>query len=465
MKRQGRAGPPRASRLAAEYLERAGLRILDRNWRCETGELDIVALERRVLVVCEVKTRSGTRYGSPHRGGQPGKRVRLRRLAAALAGRPGAAVRRGPHRRDRAGRGRAGRLQPRARAGGGLNAGRPDPLDRPGRGGGPSGGDRSRHRRTACPGLLLVGLPDTALREARDRIRAAIVNSREQWPQRRITVGLSPASLPKRGSGFDLGIAVAILGAAGAVPAAAIDGDGVPRRARARRPAAPGPRGAARRRGRGGRGFRRVAVPCANEAEAALVPDLRVLSATDPAGTARLAAWRSPGPAGGSRRRCADPVRLVGGRWPAPGGSGRLPRAPSAAACTAGGRRARPGRRAGPADGAPGRGDLRRGRPSSVPARPAGGGQDDAGRADSHRAAPPRPGRGPRGHRDPLGGRRAPGRQPAADRAAVLRPAPHRDQGGDRRRRQRDDPPRRRVAGPPRLPVPGRGARVRPGCA
>ena len=68
--------------------------------------------------------------------------------------------------------------------------------------------------------LLLVGLPDTALREARDRIRAAIVNSREEWPQRRITVGLSPASLPKRGSSFDLGIAVSILAAAGAVPGA-----------------------------------------------------------------------------------------------------------------------------------------------------------------------------------------------------------------------------------------------------
>src|SRR5262244_760485 len=66
--------------------------------------------------------------------------------------------------------------------------------------------------------LLLVGLPDTALREARDRIRSAIVNSGEVWPRRRITVGLSPASLPKRGSGFDLGIAVAILSAAGVVP-------------------------------------------------------------------------------------------------------------------------------------------------------------------------------------------------------------------------------------------------------
>jgi hypothetical protein len=65
--------------------------------------------------------------------------------------------------------------------------------------------------------LFLVGLPDTALREARDRIRAAIVNSRQTWPLRRVTVGLSPASLPKRGSGFDLGIAVAILAADDAV--------------------------------------------------------------------------------------------------------------------------------------------------------------------------------------------------------------------------------------------------------
>jgi magnesium chelatase family protein len=55
--------------------------------------------------------------------------------------------------------------------------------------------------------LLLVGLPDTALREARDRIRSAIINSRQTWPLRRITVGLSPASLPKRGAGFDIAIA------------------------------------------------------------------------------------------------------------------------------------------------------------------------------------------------------------------------------------------------------------------
>ena len=61
--------------------------------------------------------------------------------------------------------------------------------------------------------LLLVGLPDTALREARDRIRAAIVNSREEWPQRRITVKLSPAP-SQRGTEFDLGIAALIAGEA-----------------------------------------------------------------------------------------------------------------------------------------------------------------------------------------------------------------------------------------------------------
>ena len=72
----------RGEQLAAEYLERAGLRILDRNWRCETGELAIVALEQRVLVVCEVKTRSGLRYGSPIEAVSQNKRLRLRRLAA-----------------------------------------------------------------------------------------------------------------------------------------------------------------------------------------------------------------------------------------------------------------------------------------------------------------------------------------------------------------------------------------------
>ena len=66
---------------AVEYLERAGLRILDRNWRCAEGEIDIVAAELQVLVICEVKTRSGTGYGSPLEAITRSKRARLRRLA------------------------------------------------------------------------------------------------------------------------------------------------------------------------------------------------------------------------------------------------------------------------------------------------------------------------------------------------------------------------------------------------
>jgi putative endonuclease len=66
---------------AAEYLQTAGLRILDRNWRCADGEIDIVATERHVLVVCEVKTRSGVRYGTPLESVGRVKRNRLRRLA------------------------------------------------------------------------------------------------------------------------------------------------------------------------------------------------------------------------------------------------------------------------------------------------------------------------------------------------------------------------------------------------
>jgi magnesium chelatase family protein len=128
-------------------------------------------------------------------------------------------------------------------------------------------------------GLLLVGLPDAALREARDRIRSAIVNSREKWPHRRITVGLSPASLPKRGSSFDLGIAVAILSAAGDVPPGRIGGlmflgelglDGRLRPVRGVLPAVAAAAAA---------GFRAVAVPAENAAEAFLVPDMRVVAA------------------------------------------------------------------------------------------------------------------------------------------------------------------------------------------
>jgi len=54
------------------------------------------------------------------------------------------------------------------------------------------------------PGVVLVGLPDAVVRQSVDRVRAAITNAGATWPQRRITIGLSPASMPKQGSGFDL---------------------------------------------------------------------------------------------------------------------------------------------------------------------------------------------------------------------------------------------------------------------
>ncbi len=122
------------------------------------------------------------------------------------------------------------------------------------------------------PGLSVIGLPDAALGEARDRVRAAIVNSGQAWPQRRITLALSPASLPKRGSAFDLALAAAILAANGVVPPASLLGrvlvgelslDG---RVRPVRGVLPAVLTAARA------GVDRVVVPLHNLAEAALLP-------------------------------------------------------------------------------------------------------------------------------------------------------------------------------------------------
>lgn len=70
------------------------------------------------------------------------------------------------------------------------------------------------HITATIPGFTLIGLPDTSLSEARDRVRAAVTSSGLKWPQRKITVNMSPASLRKQGAGFDLAIAVAILGGA-----------------------------------------------------------------------------------------------------------------------------------------------------------------------------------------------------------------------------------------------------------
>jgi magnesium chelatase family protein len=68
------------------------------------------------------------------------------------------------------------------------------------------------------PGYSLLGLPDAALSESRDRVRSAIVNCAEIWPNRKVTVSLSPAWLPKSGSSFDLAICIALLAAHETVP-------------------------------------------------------------------------------------------------------------------------------------------------------------------------------------------------------------------------------------------------------
>lgn len=68
------------------------------------------------------------------------------------------------------------------------------------------------------PGYILLGLPDAALTESRDRVRSALVNCSENWPNRKVTVSLSPAWLPKSGSSFDLPIAIALLAAQQVIP-------------------------------------------------------------------------------------------------------------------------------------------------------------------------------------------------------------------------------------------------------
>jgi magnesium chelatase family protein len=74
------------------------------------------------------------------------------------------------------------------------------------------------------PMYSLLGLPDAALSESRDRVRAALINTNESWPNRKVTVSLSPAWLPKSGSSFDLSIALAILIAQGSIAQEPLDG-------------------------------------------------------------------------------------------------------------------------------------------------------------------------------------------------------------------------------------------------
>jgi magnesium chelatase family protein len=79
------------------------------------------------------------------------------------------------------------------------------------------------HLANGLPSFTLVGLPETEVKEARDRVRAAIQNTGYEFPARRITVNLAPADLPKESGRFDLPIALAILAASGQLPAASLN--------------------------------------------------------------------------------------------------------------------------------------------------------------------------------------------------------------------------------------------------
>ncbi|MDN5750390.1 MAG: YifB family Mg chelatase-like AAA ATPase [Pseudonocardia sp.] len=150
------------------------------------------------------------------------------------------------------------------------------------------------------PGVHLVGLPDASLHESKDRVRAAVVNSRFVWPNERIVLALSPATLRKAGSGFDLALACCVLAANGVVPQQSLDGtvllgelalDGRLRPVRGVLPSLLAARAA---------GMRRMVVPDAGLGEAALVTGIDVVGAAD---LGEVIGWlrdgaplRSPGP-------------------------------------------------------------------------------------------------------------------------------------------------------------------------
>jgi len=133
------------------------------------------------------------------------------------------------------------------------------------------------HLAQGLPGLVITGLPDAAVVQARDRVRAAVLNSGQRWPDQRITVGLGPAWLPKHGTNFDLAVAAAILVASGAAPMVSLDGLvligelGLDGRIRAVRGVFPAVAAGAKV------GLRRYVVPVGNWSEAALVPGVDVV--------------------------------------------------------------------------------------------------------------------------------------------------------------------------------------------
>jgi len=166
----------------------------------------------------------------------------------------------------------------------------------------------------SVPGFTLVGLPDTALSESRDRVRAAVLSAGLHWPNQKITVNLSPAALPKQGSAFDLAIAVAILAGQDTIPQSNLAGVvhigelGLDGRLQPVRGVLPMVAAAVRA------GWREVIVPTADLGEAQLVPGARIRAATTLGDVVRLhggvAAQTDLAPA--RRPRTSTPAAVVG---------------------------------------------------------------------------------------------------------------------------------------------------------
>lgn len=126
------------------------------------------------------------------------------------------------------------------------------------------------------PGYSLLGLPDAALNESRERVRAALVNSAQVWPNRKVTISLLPAWLPKSGSGFDLPIAMGILSASGVIGdisdllfVGELSLEGAIRNTRGVLPSLISAFQ---------NGIRRAVIPAANLQEARLIPELQVFA-------------------------------------------------------------------------------------------------------------------------------------------------------------------------------------------
>ena len=253
------------------------------------------------------------------------------------------------------------------------------------------------------PGYHMVGMPDTACRESRDRVRAAVLSGGFAWPTRCITVNLAPTSQRKSGAGLDLAIAVGLLVASGQLPVEAVEGiaflgelglDGTIRRVPGVAPMVDALDDID------------VVVPAGNVVEAQIAARGQVRTAPDLASTVACLSGARPWDVARPdrcRRRLATAARSE--------------------------RRPRPGRRQA------GTGDRRRGWPPPTARRVAGQRQDDAGSTPRRRAPATRPRAGAGDHDGPFGGRAttAPWRPRAP--ATVSCSPPHDVRGRTGRRR------------------------------